>query len=147
MSDMGVIGTNLHCASRLLKAYLLATGAIRSRGGCVERPDEAQSLLDILSPLSLHLRGMAYYALGVHGEEMSGFLRRRHRENWPSARDGMLSVTSRLEKGAGGVALSAEDLSILDDVSDALDSECASLFREMRGRCCAVARVPDTRAD
>lgn len=147
MSDMGVIGTNLHCASRLLKAYLLATGAIRSRGGCAVRPDEAQSLLDVLAPLSLHLRGMTYYALGVHGEEMSGFLHRHHRENWPSARDSILSVTSRLEKGAGKVVLSAEDLSILDDVSDALDGECASLFMETRRRCCAVPRVPDTRAD
>ena len=133
MSDMGVIGTNLYCASELLKAYLVATGSIRSRGGYVERPDEIQSILDVLAPLSLHLRGMEYYALGVDGEEMSKFLRRRHREGWPSARDGIISVASRLEKGGSGAALSKGDLSILDGVADALDRHCASLHMEMRG--------------
>ena len=131
---MGVIGTNLYCASELLKAYLVATGSIRSRGGYVERPDEIQSILDVLAPLSLHLRGMTHYALGVDGEEMSEFLRRRHREGWQGARDNILSVASRLERGGGKIALSGGDLSILDDVSDALDSECASLFRETRRR-------------
>lgn len=134
MSDMGVIGTNLHRASKLLRAYSTATWAIRSRGGSVEQQDEVRSILDVLAPLSLHLRGMDYYALGINGEEMSKFLRRRHREDWPSARDGILSVASRLEKGDNGVALSKGDLSILDDVSDALDRQCASLFRETRRR-------------
>lgn len=135
MSDLGVITTNLYCATKLLKAYLLAMSAIKSRGGYVEGPDETQSLLDVLAPLSLHLRGVSYFALGVHCEEMSGFLRRRHREDWQGAIDGILSIASRLERGGGGAALSAADLSILDDVSDALDNECASLYTEMRGRC------------
>lgn len=135
MSDLGVITTNLYCASKLLKAYLSATSAIKSRGGYVEGPDETRGLLDVLAPLSLHLRGMSYFALGVHCEEMFGFLRRRHREGWPGVRDSILSIASRLEGGGGGTALSAADLSILDDVSDALDNECASLYMEMRGRC------------
>ena len=135
MSDLGVITTNLYCASKLLKAYLSAMSAIKSRGGYVEGPDETRGLLDVLAPLSLHLRGMSYFALGVHCEEMSGFLRRRHREDWQGAIDGILSVASRLEKGGGGTDLSAADLSILGDVSDALDNECASLYMEMHGRC------------
>lgn len=133
MSDMGVISTNLHRASKLLRAYSTATWAIRSRGGSVEMQDEARSLLAVLAPLSLHLRGMDYYALGINGKELSKFLSRRHREDWPSARDGILSVASRLEKGGRGAALSKGDLSILDGVSDALDRHCASLHMEMRG--------------
>ena len=83
MSDMGVIATNLHCASRLLERYNLAPESVGSRGGCVEREDEARSLLAVLAPFSRHLRGRSYYALGVHGEEMSEFLRLRHREDVP----------------------------------------------------------------
>lgn len=131
---MGVIGTNLHRASKLLRAYSAATRAIRSRGGHVEVQDEAQCILDVLAPLSLHLRDMEYYALGINGEEMSKFLRRRHREDWPGARDGILSVASRLEKGGCGAALSKGDLSILDGVADALDRHCASLHMKMRRR-------------
>ena len=134
MSDMGVIGTNLYLASKLLGRYDLALEAIRSRGGSADRPDEVKSLVAVLAPLSRHLRGMAYYALGVNAEEMSKFLRLRHREDWPSTRDGILSVASRLEKGGGKADLSGVDLPILSDVSDALDSECSSLFRAMRGR-------------
>ena len=135
MSDMGVIGTNLHRASKLLDPYLLALEAIESRGGFVERPEEAGSLLAVLAPMGRHLRGETYFVMGINAEKMSGFLRLRHRENWPSAKDGILSVETRLKEGAGGrVDLSGEDLSILGDVSDALDNECASLFKEMRRR-------------
>ena len=142
MSDIGVIATNLHCASRLLGRYNLALESIGSRGGSVVREDEARSLLAVLGPLGRHLEGETYYALGVHGEEMSEFLRLRHREEWPGARGRIISVTSRLEKGAGGgsVALSGGDLSVLGDVLDALDSECSSLFMDMRGRRAAAAR-------
>ena len=134
---MGAIGTNLHRASKLLKPYISALKAVKSRGGSVERPDEARSLLAVLAPLSRHLVGRDYFVLGIDGEEMSEFLRLRHRERWPGVRDGILSVKSKLEgdgRAGGRVCLSGEDLSILGDVSDALDNECASLFREMRRR-------------
>ena len=131
LSYMGVIGTNLYLASKLLGRYDLALESIRSRGGSVDRPDEVKSILAALAPLSRHLRGMTY-ALGVNAEEMSKFLLLRHREDWPSAKGGILSVASRLEKGGGKVALSGGDLPILNDVSDALDGWCSSLFRAMR---------------
>ena len=132
---MGVLGTKLHRATDLLDSYFAALESIEPRGGCVERPDEAKSLLAVLTPLGCHLRGKTYLALGVNGEEMSEFLRLRHREGWPGIRDGILSVETRLEEGTGGrVDLSGEDMSILGDVFDALDSVCESLFREMRRR-------------
>lgn len=136
MSDMGAIGTNLHRASKLLRPYISTLKAARSRGGSVERPEEVGSLLAVLAPLGRHLAGRAYFALGIDGEGMSEFLRLRHRERWPTIKDGILSVESKLEGGraGGGVRLSGDDLSILGDVSDALDNECASLFREMRRR-------------
>lgn len=135
MSDMGVIGTHLHRATKLLDPYHSALEAIELRGGFVERPEEAGSLLAVLAPMSRHLRGKTYFVLGINAEKMSGFLRLRHRENWPSVKGGILSVEARLKEGAGGrVALSGKDLSILGDVSDALDNECESMFKEMRRR-------------
>ena len=132
MSVMGALGTNLSCATRVHRPYLSALRAIKSRDGLVERPDEAKSLLAVLTPLSCHLGGKTYFSLGVNGEEMSEFLRLRHREGWPGIRDGILSVKARLETGSGGrMELSGEDVSILGDVSDALGSVCASLFRRM----------------
>ena len=135
MSDMGVITTNLHCASKLLRPYIVALGDIRSRGGSTEQPDEVQSLLAVLVPMSLHLRGRSYFKLGINGEKMSEFLRLRHREDWPRVRDGILAVTARLEKNGGSkVDLSREDLSILGGVAGALDNECSFLFRKTRRR-------------
>ncbi len=135
MSIMGALGTNLHCATNLLDPYLTALEAIESRGGLVERQDEAESLLAVLAPLSRHLRGRTYFTLGINGEEMSEFLRLRHREGWPGIRDGILSVETRLEEGTGGrVDLSGKDVSILGDVSDALDNLCASLHGKMYRR-------------
>ena len=84
MSVMGALGTNLNCATRLHRPYRDALRAIKSRGGSVGRPDEAKSLLAVLAPLSCHLNGKTYFSLGVNGEEMSEFLRLRHREGWPA---------------------------------------------------------------
>lgn len=138
MSDMGVISTKLHCASKLLQPYVMAMEPILSRSEHTGRPGEVKSLLDVLVPLDRHLRGIACYSLGVNGRGMSEFLRLRHRKDWPGIRGDILSLTARLEKGghagAAGVALSDNDMSLLDDVADALDNECASLFRETRRR-------------
>ena len=78
-----------------------AAPAIKSRGGWAARPDEARSILDALAPPSLHPRGV-HNAPGVDGGEMSGPLRRRHREGWPGAGNSVLSAAPRLEKGAAG---------------------------------------------
>ena len=135
MSDMGLISNHLHHASRLLQPYILTLVDARSRGGSTERQDEVQSLLAVLAPMSLHLRGMPYFNLGIDGEKMAEFLRRRHREDWPAARDDIIALASRLEKNSGPkVALSREDMSILDGVAGALDSVCSYLYRKTRRR-------------
>ena len=135
MSDMGVFSTNLHLASELLRPYTETLKVARSRGGFTERQDEVQSLLDVLVPMSLHLRDMSYFNLGIDGERMSEFLRRRHREDWPAARDDIISLASRLEKsGSPKVALSGKDMSVLDGVAGSLDSVCSYLYRKTRRR-------------
>lgn len=136
MSDMGVISTKLDCASKLLRPYVLAMEPIHLRGERTRQPGEVKSLLGVLVPLDRHLRGVSYFSLGVNGRGMSDFLRRRHGVDWPDIRDSILSLTARLEKdcgeGAAAVSLSDKDVSILDDVADALDNECESLYRETR---------------
>ena len=135
MSDMGVISTNLHYASSLLQPYIVALRDTKSRGGTTERRGEVQSLLDVLVPMSLHLRDMPYFNLGIDGDRMSGFLRNRHREDWPAARDSVIALASRLEKSNGPrMALSGEDMSVLDGVAGALDSVCSYLYGKTRRR-------------
>ncbi len=135
MSDMGVISTNLHYASSLLQPYIVTLRDTKSRGGTTERQGEVQSLLDVLVPMSLHLRDMPYFNLGIDGDRMSEFLRNRHREDWPAARDSVIALSSRLEKSNGPrVALSGEDMSVLDGVAGALDSVCSYLYRKTRRR-------------
>lgn len=134
MSDMGVISTNLYRASKLHVSYIRAMDAIRSRGGRAEEPGEVEGLLGVLVPLDRHFRGEFFFSPGINGRGMSEFLRLRHREGWPGARGAILSLTARLERARGAVALSDWDRYILGDVGDALDRECTSLFEESRGR-------------
>ena len=132
MSDMGVISANFHHSFRLLRPYIATLRDVKSRGGSTERQDEVQCLLDVLGPMSLHLRGVSYFNLGIDGAKMSEFLRLRHREDWPEAKDGIISLASRLEKSGGPkVALSGEDMSILDSVAGSLDGVCSHLYRKM----------------
>lgn len=146
MSDMGVISTRLHSASKLYRPYILAMYAIRSRGGRTGQQGEVKSLLDVLVPLDRHLRGEFYYSLGINDRGMTEFLHLRRREGWPDTRDTILLLTARLERAGGAVAFSDRDLSILDDVGDALDSECMSLYSEMREHRAANASASSRRA-
>ena len=135
MSDIGRISGKLNRASRLLQPYIVALGDAKLRGGATERQDEVQSLLDVLAPMSLHLRDSSYFDLGINWDEVSGFLRRQHREDWPAARDGIVALASMLEKDGGPrVSLSGEEMSVLGGVARALDSECSRLFWKMRTR-------------
>ena len=135
MSGRSVVNGQFHLTSRLLQPYILTLLDARSRGGHTERQDEVQSLLDVLAPMSRHLRGVSYFDLGIDWEKMSEFLRHRHREDWPAARDSVIALASRLEKSNDPrVSLSEEDMSILNGMAGALDSECSYLYRKTRGR-------------
>lgn len=134
MSRLGMISTRLYRASELLTPYVLALEEIRLRGGKREpEPSEVKSILGVLAPLDLHLRGMNYYNLGIDGERISGFLHARHGEGWPRAKDGLLAITARLKEG-GSVSLSDRDMAALNDVADALEYVCCCLFQETRRR-------------
>ena len=131
MSDMGLISGKFYHASSLLKPYIVAMGDAKSRGGSTERQDEIRSLLDVLVPMSLHLRDASHFDLCIDWEKISGLLRRRHGVDWPAARDGIIALASRLEKSEGSRAnLSGEDMSTLEGVAWALDRECSYLHRK-----------------
>ena len=135
VSGRSVLNGQLHRTFRLLQSYSVALEDAKSRGGATERRDEVQSLLDVLVPMSLHLRGVSYYDRGIDWERMFELLHHRRREDWPSARDGIIALASRLEESGGlSVTLSGNDVSILDGVEGALDSECSYLHRKTRGR-------------
>ena len=91
------------------------------RGGTMKQRDGVQRFSDVLVPMSLHLRGGSYFDHGIDWEKMF-VLPRRRRGDWPAARDGIIAPASMLGEGDGPrVALSDEDVSILDGVGSALD--------------------------
>lgn len=133
MSGLSVITSRLHRISVLLEPYLLALGPIRTRGGRIGRPDEVKSLLGVLAPIDRYLRDVDFYDLSINVEKTVGFLRTKHREDWPRIKAGILSITERLRDGDGTrTVLSDKDLEILYGVASALNHECSSLFNEAR---------------
>lgn len=132
MKNLSMISTNLYCSTRVLGPYSSALKSIRSNGGRIASPDEAKSLLDLLVPIDRYLRGISHYVLGINAWSMTRFLCQRHREEWQDIRDGLLSVTAALEgAGSRSANLRDGDVRILGYAEDALDSECATLYREM----------------
>lgn len=136
MSNKSAISGSLHRTSKLLGPYIQAVDSVRSRGGRLEGPHEAKSLLDVLVPLDRHLRRVSHFDIGVNAWSLSKFLRLRHRGDWQAVRDGIVSVTAALEGGGGSrrVDIRDGDMPILGYVADALENECASLYGELRGR-------------
>ena len=63
---------------------------------------------------------------------MSEMLQQKHGQDWQRFKKTVLELTEELKRGKTNLAV--EELTALDDIGDALEAECASLFNRISGR-------------
>jgi hypothetical protein len=93
--------------------------------------DKVQNLLRVLQPIRDGLNGKLSESMVIDDQGVVKILRDRHSLKWQSYCQQINDITTRLE--GEKVELSHDDLVLLNDIADALDSHCATLFRRIRG--------------
>ena len=85
-----------------------------------------------MKPIKKKLLGQNSNTLILNEDAVTAALNQSHQDDWQQFKNGLINLVEKLE--GEHQSFSEYDVMILEDVADALDMECASLFRQMSGR-------------
>ena len=132
MSDLGIFASKFSINSKSLKEFDDALRFIRGKNEITKTGKAAEmvdKLLNVICPISEAIKGNLSESTAINERSVVDILRNRHEREWPIYKERMLELSSKLKSAK--FQLSKGDFHLLDDVADALDSECANLFRRM----------------
>lgn len=135
MSDLGFLASRYHINTNSLKKFNSTLRYFKSNDVDQESfryRTEVSKILSVLKPVCEALEGYLAKSLIIDDGEIVEILSQKHSNDWQRYKNLIVSITQRLEIAANPI--SSEELDALEDVADAIDIECAMLFRRMRGR-------------
>jgi hypothetical protein len=97
-----------------------------------EREIELEKMLAVLKPISEMLNGRLSNAMDFDEHEVLEILQSRHTEDWQGYKTRLLMLVEKLT--ARETDFVEEDFQALNDVADAVDAQCATLFKKISGR-------------
>lgn len=135
MSDLSLFASRFREGTSSLKSFDEAIRYFRRADvnkNTADDQKQVQKLLLILTPVSTSLQGKLSESMNFDELNVVQILRQRRMRDWQRYRETVLKLTQRLSSGE--VKLRKDDFEVLNDVADAVDTECSSLFRRMSGR-------------
>lgn len=135
MSDFGLIATRFDATTASLRDFSEAIELIRRKavlGDEVKLRAQFTELLKVLRPISVGFNGKLSDSMLIDEFNMTSILKQMHSRDWQSFKIHLTDLTKRLESGPAD--LSTVEMTILEDVADAIDAECAQLFKRISGR-------------
>lgn len=134
MSDLGLLSLKLNQTSIHLRQVNNAIDLLRkpSEKDNEKRKESSMKLLQVLIPIKKILHGELSPSPTINEQSIVQILQQKHNKNWIDFRGQVTSIINRLEKSEFNLSL--QDIDCLDDVADAIDAECARLFRRINGR-------------
>jgi len=135
MSDFGLFASRFRESTTSLKSFDEAVRYFRKVGvqpGLPETQMQVRKLLLVLDPVANSLRGKLSDSMNFDELGVVEILRHRRTKDWQRYRQSVIQLAEKL--GSGETGLGKADFDILNDVGDAIDTECTSLFRRMSGR-------------
>jgi hypothetical protein len=134
MTDVGLFSNRFFVNTEALRKFDESVRFFRIKRPLAElntNRDKVQNLLRVLQPIRDGLNGKLSESMVIDDQGVVKILRDRHSLKWQSYRAQINDITTRLEDEK--IELSHDDLVLLNDIADALDSHCATLFRRIRG--------------
>jgi hypothetical protein len=135
MSDLGVLALKFNSNSQSLRKFDEALRFFGNRKVLRKQSDAEENinrLLNVITPISTTIRQRLSSSLNISDRRVFEILRSRHERNWEGFKASILDLESRLTSPE--FELISKDFDILNDIADALDSECTDLFRRMGER-------------
>jgi len=134
MGDLGNYASKFDVNSQSLKEFDIALRSTRGKKELTltTEADTISKLLKVVSPVSESVKGKLTESTAINERNVADIIRRRHSGEWPRYRQRIEELEIKLKSDR--FILSQSDLQLLNDIADALDAECANLFRRMSER-------------
>ena len=133
MSDFGIFASRLQINNDTLKEFEDSLGYLRTRKiPSNQEQDEycLEKLNNVIRPIVDNLNGNLSNTMLLDDRNIVEILRRRKVKNWPTFKDNFIILAKKIS--SKNLELNESEISILNDVADAMELECSKLFRRMR---------------
>ena len=135
MTEIGLMASRLHENTSSLRQFDEALRYLKRNKFEVEMHRDSEELgiiISVIEPLVKNLDGRLSNAINIDEEGILSMLRRRHMNEWQNYRKHLFNLHSKLSSPES--IITGEDFGILNDIADAMDVECADLFKRIGGR-------------
>lgn len=132
MVDLSVLAARLRVNTKSLEEFDEALRFLRGIDEITRLPKEEEmleKLMRVIKPVSLHLSGRLSASVVISEYRIVDIIRERHNREWVTYQKGIDQLVAKLESER--FKLSVLDIELLHDIADALDAECANLFRRI----------------
>jgi len=133
MSDVSVFATKFNSNSKSLREFEKSLDFLRGKDKVLSTPESEpylQVITHFVKSVTESMAGTFKTTCDI-SLSVSAILKEWHDCDWPTYSQQMSRLAEKLQQQS--FSLSDEDFSLLNDVADAMDSECQSLVRRMRG--------------
>lgn len=135
LSNLGVLASKFNINNKSLKEFDESLHNIRGKEALLRSKTDKESinkLLNVISPISDLISGKLSESTNVSESRLIDIIKERHGHDWPMYRDRILKLNLKLKSDK--IELTKNDLNLMNDIADALDSECTNLFHRMSER-------------
>ena len=133
MSDFGIFASRLQINNDTLKEFEDSLRYLRTRKiPSNQEQDEyyLEKLNNVIRPIVDNLNGNLSNTMLLDDRNIVEILRRRKVKNWPTFKDNFIILAKKIS--SKNLELNESEISLLNDVADAIELECSKLFRRMR---------------
>jgi hypothetical protein len=133
MSDFGVLASRFRDGAKSLRRFDEGLRYVKGhrKGEAAER-EQVQNLVEVMKPVAEILTGRLSANMAIDELGLVEILHQKHERDWQAYKERVLDLYRKLAVYDSDV--SKEEIGILGDVADAMDRQCAYLFRRMSGR-------------
>lgn len=132
LSDFGIFASRLQINNDTLKEFEDSLRYLRSRKIPLNQEQDEycrEKLNNVIRPIVDNLNGNLSNTMLLDDRNIVEILRRRKVKNWPTFKDNFIIIAKKIS--SKNLELNESEISILNDVADAMELECSKLFRRM----------------
>jgi len=130
MSNLGIFASRFNNNSRSLREFDKAIALIkRNKDRKDVSREELKKLLNVIKPIIEEIKNNMTTSTAISERNVTEILRSRNERIWPTYRQKLIELNTKLS--SSDFLLEDTDLQILEDIADALDTECENLFRRL----------------
>jgi hypothetical protein len=131
MGEMSIFASKFSTSSMSLKDYDDALRYLKKKD-IVKNPEteaKIEKILRVVNPVSDVIQGKLSISTEIDENSVLDIIRHKHEKDWFLYKEEIVRLNHKLLNGE--FELSRQDIDVLNDIGDALDVECGTLFKRL----------------